>query len=81
MLVFLSDVGEDDGGGHLHFPTVGVKVLPRVGDAVLWRNLTDEGAPDLRVLHEGVAPKQCQKLVPWTCKFQPLNQQTWGGMV
>eukprot|EP00435_Cladocopium_sp_Y103_P035452 s2227_g9.t1 len=62
MLVFLSDVAEEDGGGHLHFPRLGVSVLPCVGDAVLWRNLTDDGEPDLRVLHEGVAPKQCQKL-------------------
>jgi len=62
MLVFMSNVAEDDSGGHLHFPRLGLRVLPRVGDAVLWRNLTEEGKPDLRVLHEGVAPKGCQKL-------------------
>ncbi|CAL1140424.1 unnamed protein product [Cladocopium goreaui] len=47
MLVFLSEVAEEDGGGHLHFPRLGISVLPRVGDAVLWRNLTDDGEPDL----------------------------------
>ncbi|CAJ1398321.1 unnamed protein product [Effrenium voratum] len=62
MLVFLSDVPEDDGGGHLHFPKLGLKVLPQAGEAVLWQNLRD-GQPDPRALHEGVAPTSCQKLV------------------
>eukprot|EP00913_Durusdinium_trenchii_P021693 g20383.t1 len=62
MLVFLSDVPESDGGGHLHFPRLGLHIQPHLGDAVLWRNLTEDGQPDLRVLHEGVAPKSCEKL-------------------
>ncbi|CAE6910269.1 P4HA1 [Symbiodinium sp. KB8] len=43
LLVFMSDIPEEDGGGHLHFPELGLRILPRAGDAVLWPNLTDEG--------------------------------------
>ena len=46
LLVFLNDIPEEDGGGHLHFPELGLHILPRAGDAVLWPNLTDAGEPD-----------------------------------
>ena len=45
LLVFMNDVPKEDGGGHLSFPNLGLQVLPRAGDAVLWPNLRD-GKPD-----------------------------------
>mmetsp|Transcript_52843 Transcript_52843/g.109276 ORF Transcript_52843/g.109276 Transcript_52843/m.109276 type:complete len:364 (+) Transcript_52843:43-1134(+) len=62
LLVFLNDIPEEDGGGHLHFPELGLHILPRAGDAVLWPNLTDAGEPDPQALHEGVAPVSCEKI-------------------
>jgi len=38
MLVFLSEVAEEDGGGHLHFPRLG----PGLGDSEADGWLTDE---------------------------------------
>ncbi|CAE7535583.1 unnamed protein product [Symbiodinium pilosum] len=61
LLVFMNDVPKEDGGGHLSFPNLGLQVLPRAGDAVLWPNLRD-GKPDPQALHEGVAPNSCEKV-------------------
>lgn len=67
LLVFVSDVPPEDGGGHLHFPRLGLRVLPRAGAAVLWRNArpgdaAGEWCPDPDSLHEGVAPVGCSKI-------------------
>eukprot|EP00931_Biecheleriopsis_adriatica_P108036 TRINITY_DN82367_c0_g1_i1.p1 TRINITY_DN82367_c0_g1~~TRINITY_DN82367_c0_g1_i1.p1 ORF type:complete len:364 (-),score=52.25 TRINITY_DN82367_c0_g1_i1:41-1036(-) len=68
LLVFISDIPEEDGGGYLHFPNLGLRVLPKAGDAVLWRNLrsganTALWEPDPQALHEGEAPVSSQKIV------------------
>lgn len=39
LLVFLSDVPSEDGGGHTSFPKLDVKVLPRAGDGIIWMNI------------------------------------------
>ncbi|CAE7507126.1 P4HA1 [Symbiodinium natans] len=62
LLVFMTDIPEADGGGHLHFPKLGLRILPRAGDAVLWQNLDASGEPDPQMLHEGVAPNTCEKI-------------------
>ena len=33
----------------------------RLGEALYFRNLTDEGAPDERTTHEGVSPTRGEK--------------------
>jgi hypothetical protein len=43
VLLFLSDVPASDGGGHTYFPSLGIKVLPTAGDAVLWSNVPFAG--------------------------------------
>jgi hypothetical protein len=49
--VYLSDV-ED--GGATDFPLVGVRIAPKLGRAVLFHNVTDQGFPDDRTLHAGL---------------------------
>jgi len=57
LLVFMSDVPEKDGGGHLHFPSLGLRILPRAGSAVLWSNVKPGSSqPNPDSLHEGMAP-------------------------
>ncbi|CAE8684169.1 unnamed protein product, partial [Polarella glacialis] len=60
--VFLNDVPAHDGGGFLHFPKLGLRVLPKAGSAVLWRNLRPSGEPDPDSLHEGEPPFASEKL-------------------
>lgn len=63
LLVFLADIPADDGGGHLHFPRLGLRVLPRAGSAVLWRNLKEDGGRvDRDSLHEGEPPLRSEKV-------------------
>lgn len=63
LLVFLSDVPEGDGGGHLHFTRLGLRILPRAGSAVLWRNVLEStGEPDPDSLHEGEPPLSSDKI-------------------
>ena len=54
MLLFLSNVPESDGGGYTHFPFLDISVLPRKGDAIVWRN-EDEDTGE--VLKAAVAPR------------------------
>ena len=39
LLLFLNSVPLTDGGGHTSFPKLKLKVLPQVGDAILWSNV------------------------------------------
>ncbi|CAE6967300.1 unnamed protein product, partial [Symbiodinium sp. CCMP2456] len=66
LLVFVSTVPESDGGGHLHFPLLELRVLPKAGTAVLWNNLKPKGdgdlmEPDPCALHEGEPPLGVKK--------------------
>ena len=61
----------------------GISVLPRVGDAVLWRNLTDDGEPDLSLGRApGGIPSALQlrrgnpESLPWP---QPKEGASWRG--
>jgi len=66
LLVFANDVPASDGGGYLHFPRLGLKILPQAGCGVLWRNTatTPDGHEELdpRSLHEGEAPLAAEKI-------------------
>merc|ERR1712217_986004 len=79
LLVFMSDVPETDGGGHLHFPLLGLQILPRVGFAVLWSNVRPGGGcePDPNSLHEGMAPFASGKIAMnvWVVD-RPLTAET-----
>lgn len=50
-LIWLND---DYEGGATHFPDVGVTVRGKIGDMLLFRNVTDAGAPDQRMMHAGL---------------------------
>jgi hypothetical protein len=39
ILLFLNSVPEADKGGHTSFPYLKTKILPRLGDAILWSNV------------------------------------------
>eukprot|EP00434_Breviolum_minutum_P035218 symbB.v1.2.031166.t1/scaffold3587.1/size53637/4 len=67
LLVFVSSVPESDGGGHLHFPLLELRILPKAGTAVLWDNCkpkhgTDMLEPDPCSLHEGEPPLHVNKV-------------------
>ena len=59
LLLFLNSVPEADKGGHTSFPSLKIKILPRLGDAILWSNvdpndLGDEPRILPEALHEAV---------------------------
>ena len=65
LLVFLSDIPSrngDDGGGYTLFKELGedeggLAIVPRMGDAVLWRNVHEEtGDVLMDAVHEAVPP-------------------------
>lgn len=58
FLVYLNDAFE---GGETHFLDVDKKFRGRTGDAVFWRNVGDDGRPDLLTTHAGVAPTSGEK--------------------
>lgn len=50
-LIWLND---DYDGGETDFPDVGMRVKGGVGDLLLFRNVTADGAPDARMMHAGL---------------------------
>jgi len=48
-------------GGETHFPHLEVAVTPRKGDAIVWANVDETGAPNPRSLHEGRPPVDGEK--------------------
>ena len=65
VFCYLVDVEE---GGETDFPQLGVRVAPKRGRAVYFKNLTDEGAPDPRTLHAGLPVVKGEKWLAtlWT---------------
>jgi prolyl 4-hydroxylase len=55
LLVYLND---DYEGGETAFPDLGLSFKGRKGDALVFWNITEEGAPDWRTRHIGTAPMQ-----------------------
>lgn len=58
FLVYLNDAFE---GGETHFLDIDKKFRGRTGDALFWRNVDENGAPDLLTTHAGVAPASGEK--------------------
>lgn len=55
VLTFLVYLDEDYDGGETSFPALGLKVRGKAGDGLLFRNATNDGAPDPRAIHAGLA--------------------------
>lgn len=51
VFVYLNDDGVE--GGETYFSRLGLKVKPKKGMAVYWRNVGDDGKPDMDMLHSG----------------------------
>lgn len=60
MLVWLN---EDYAGGETHFPTPGVKLKGRTGDAILFRNTGADGRRDPAAGHAGLPVTAGEKLI------------------
>jgi prolyl 4-hydroxylase len=58
VLVYLNDGYE---GGHTAFPHLGRSFKGRKGDALIFWNVDESGAPDWRTLHAGTAPTSGEK--------------------
>ena len=58
LLIYLNDGFE---GGETDFPDLGLRYKGRTGDAVLFRNVTQTGEPDKRMLHAGLPPTSGEK--------------------
>ena len=58
VLIYLND---DYEGGETAFPALGRSFKGRKGDALVFWNLTSEGAPDWRTRHIGTAPTRGEK--------------------
>ena len=57
-LVYLNDEFE---GGETEFPKIGVKFRGRIGEALIFQNVTPNGSGDMRTLHAGLPPKSGEK--------------------
>lgn len=53
MLIFLNDVSD---GGTTAFPELGLEIIPRGGDAVVWSNTNEDGEVDPDMVHLGKPP-------------------------
>jgi hypothetical protein len=58
VLIYLND---DYAGGDTAFPMLGRSFKGRKGDALIFWNLAQDGAPDGRTLHIGTAPTKGEK--------------------
>ena len=58
LLIYLNEGFEN---GETDFPILGLRYKGRTGDALLFRNLTQSGAPDRRMLHAGLPPTSGEK--------------------
>jgi hypothetical protein len=60
MLVFLNDV--TDGGGRTAFPKLDLEVVPRAGDAIIWKNIrvddSNNVVADEDMVHAGKPPSK-----------------------
>lgn len=57
MLIFLNDVS-DENGGKTAFPKLGLEVIPRGGDAIIWSNTKITGEVDPDMVHMGKPPSK-----------------------
>ena len=63
VFIYLNDL-DGDRGGETRFPNLNLRVKPRAGTAVVWRNAIENDSEiqaDLRLVHEGLPPINCTK--------------------
>ena len=65
VFIYLNDLPEN-GGGETHFPELGIRVSPKAGTAVVWKNssfdpITQSLLQDDRLRHAGLVTKHCTK--------------------
>jgi prolyl 4-hydroxylase len=60
-MTFLLSLSDDFEGGETDFPRAGARYKGRKGDAVVWRNVTPDGAPDYDALHAGLPTANGEK--------------------
>lgn len=63
LLLYLNELDPEDGGETVFLAAEPspVMIRPRVGRAVIWRNLLPDGTVDKRTLHAGLPPKRGEK--------------------
>ncbi|HET7364347.1 MAG TPA: 2OG-Fe(II) oxygenase [Burkholderiales bacterium] len=76
VLIYLND---DYEGGDTAFPELGRSFKGRKGDALVFWNLTPEGAPDWRTRHIGTAPSRGEKWLFSQWIRIPLAAASGGG--
>ena len=54
VLTFLVYLNDDFEGGETSFPQLGISFRGQAGDGLLFRNASDDGAPDPRSIHAGL---------------------------
>lgn len=54
VMTFLVYLNEDFEGGQTSFPRLGISFRGQAGDGLLFRNASDDGAPDPRSIHAGL---------------------------
>lgn len=61
-------------GGETHFPASGLSIRGEIGDALLFRNVGENGRPDERAIHAGLPVTSGTKLIAsrWI-RARPLN--------
>jgi len=60
VIVYLNDIAE---GGETEFVDLGKKIAPKTGRVLAFRNLHDDGTPDMRTLHAGLPVKSGTKWI------------------
>jgi prolyl 4-hydroxylase len=55
VFIYLNDLPES-GGGETRFTNLGIRIKPRKGTAVYWRNIDEMGNEDSRLVHEALPP-------------------------
>jgi hypothetical protein len=61
QVTFLIFLNEDFEGGETDFPLIGYSFKGRKGDAIMFRNVGQDGAPDYNTLHAGLPPISGEK--------------------
>lgn len=59
-MLYLNSVDE---GGETHFPTLGLRFLPRPGTVLIWNNALPDGTPNPATLHAARPVKQGEKYI------------------
>jgi prolyl 4-hydroxylase len=74
VATFLLYLNDDYSGGETDFPDIGYRYKGRTGDALLFLNVDEAGAPDYSTTHAGLPPAAGEKwlLSQWV-RSRPIN--------